>query len=91
MTTRELGALRYRARRRILDALENQQPQLGLEDIATRVGITVQAVRKTWLGDLHSERVLQAFRDAGVPEKYLYDPRRHGIEMRGYGFTRKTA
>ena len=35
-----------------------------------------EAVSATILGKNHSERVLNALRSAGVPEKYLFDPRR---------------
>lgn len=85
MNARTLGLARYKMRWRILEALEAQKPSLGLQDIADRVDISYQAVRRTFLGDLHSQRVLQAFRDAGVPEKYLFDPRRQGLRLRGYG------
>ena len=78
-----LGFERYKLRWRILEALDAQG--LGLQDIADRVGVSYQAVRRVWLGETHSERILQACRAAGVPEKYLCDPRRLGVKMRGYG------
>ncbi len=85
MSARLLGYSRYRMRYRILEALEAQNPPLGLQDIAERLGLSYQAVRRAFRGETHSERILQAFRDAGVPEKYLFDPRRRGIRMRGHG------
>lgn len=85
MTARELGLARYKKRYRILEALEAHKPSMGLQDIADSLGITLQGVRRTFLGDLHSERVLQALRDAGVPEKYLFDPRRLGLRLHNYG------
>ena len=40
------------------------------------VGLSHQSVRKTLIGENHSPRVLDALREIGVPEKYLFDPRR---------------
>ena len=85
MNARELGLARYRVRYRILEALEAKG--VHLQDIACRVGVSYQAVRKVLRGESHSERILREFRAVGVPEKYLYDPRRRGVRMRGYGIT----
>ena len=83
MTARELGLARYKVRYRILEALEAEG--VHLQDIACRVGVSYQAVRKVLRGESHSERILREFRASRVPEKYLYDPRRRGVRMRGCG------
>ena len=44
--------------------------------IAYELGISQSAVYATILGKNHSHRILDALRDAGVPEKYLFDPRK---------------
>lgn len=44
--------------------------------MADELGISESAVCATVRGYNHSERVLDALRAAGVPEKYLFDPRR---------------
>ena len=43
--------------------------------IACELGVSQSAVSATILGKNHSGRVLDALRAAGVPEKYLFDPR----------------
>ena len=43
--------------------------------IAYELKVTRSAVSATILGKNHSARILDALRDAGVPEKYLFDPR----------------
>jgi len=40
------------------------------------VGCTPQNVSKTLVGISHSPRVMDALRKLGVPEKYLFDPRK---------------
>ncbi len=44
--------------------------------IAYELKVTRSAVSATILGKNHSARILDALRSAGVPEKYLFDPRR---------------
>ena len=44
--------------------------------IAYELKVSLSAVSATILGKNHSARVLDALRSAGVPEKYLFDPRR---------------
>lgn len=85
MDSKEFGLERYKKRFRILEALAANTPPVTLQDIADQLGITVQAVRKTFLGDLHSQRILDAFRQANVPEKYLFDPRKNGVQMKNSG------
>ena len=43
--------------------------------VAYELGISRASVSATILGKNHSARILDALRDAGVPEKYLFDPR----------------
>ena len=43
--------------------------------VAYELGISQSAVSATILGKNHSSRILDALRAAGVPEKYLFDPR----------------
>ena len=43
--------------------------------LARELGVSCE-VSATILGKNHSPRVLDALRAAGVPEKYLFDPRR---------------
>lgn len=45
-------------------------------DVATRAGVTPQTVSATMNGFRHSPKVLDALRSLGVPETYLFDPRR---------------
>lgn len=46
--------------------------------IAWELGISEAAVSQAISGKTHSPRVLDALRAAGVPEKYLFDPRHTG-------------
>ena len=48
--------------------------------IAHDLGISRQAVSRVISGGGHSERVLNALRSIGVPEKYIFDPRRVSIK-----------
>lgn len=72
----QLGMARCKVRRRIQEHLDN----LGLNcaRVAERAGVTTPAVLRTVRGDLHSPRVLQALRELGVPERYLFDPSQIG-------------
>lgn len=47
--------------------------------VAEALGMTPQNVTKTIRGESHSENVLNALREAGVPERYLCDP--HRVDM----------
>ncbi|EGY23933.1 hypothetical protein DA2_3767 [Desulfovibrio sp. A2] len=71
-TRRACGAARARVRFRIRDVLERQH--LTMTALAEQIGVCNQAVSNTVNGRLHSPKVLQALRDVGVPEKYLFDP-----------------
>lgn len=44
--------------------------------IATNLKISLPAVCRVIAGKGHSSRVLEALRDAGVPEDILFDPRK---------------
>lgn len=70
---RRCGAARARMRYRIREALDRNG--IDLKTIAERVGVSPPAVQKVVGGYTHSKRILQALREAGVPEKYLFDPR----------------
>lgn len=68
------GARRARNRWRIYEALEKAGTNGAA--IAKQLGLTRAGVCKVITGNGHSPVVLDALREAGVPEKYLYDPRR---------------
>lgn len=73
-----LGQKRARAVYRIHEALARR----GLKscELARMLGISTAAMSQTLTGKNHSRRVLDALREAGVPEKYLFDPRRQAVE-----------
>jgi hypothetical protein len=71
----ELGAKRCYYRKR----LEDYMYRAGFRScnaLAARIGLTGEAVRLTLSGQRHTPVVLDALRDLGVPEKYLFDPRK---------------
>lgn len=45
-------------------------------DVAVLAGVSKQSVSQTMNGFRHSPRVLDALRELGVPERYLFDPRK---------------
>lgn len=49
---------------------------LSMSELARYIGVSPQAVADTVKGRIHSPKVLDALRSAGVPERYLFDPRR---------------
>ena len=70
----ELGAKRCYYRKR----LEDYMYRAGFRSckaLADKLGLTSEAVRLTLAGQRHSPKVLDALRDLGAPEKYLFDPR----------------
>lgn len=72
---RELGAKRSQ----VTHLLRHEMRMRGYTDSSLAreiVGCSSQNVRKTLIGENHSPRVLDALREIGVPEKYLFDPRR---------------
>lgn len=72
MSRAECAQRRYQARYRIREALEARD--MSMREIARRIGVSSEAVSATIRGRMHSARVLEALRAAGVPEKYLFDP-----------------
>lgn len=72
MSRAECAQCRYKARYKIREFLDSRDLSMGA--IARRIGVSREAVSATVRGRMHSARVLEALRDAGVPEKYLFDP-----------------
>lgn len=72
MSRAECSQRRYQARYRIREALEARD--MNMSELARRIGMSAVAVQNTVKGKNHSTRVLEALREAGVPEKYLFDP-----------------
>lgn len=68
------GHKRASVKRFIQKALDDAG--LTQRSLAERIGLSPTAVNNTINGLSHSPRVLEALRQAGVPEKYLFDPRR---------------
>ena len=48
--------------------------------LARKLKCSVNNVSRTIIGGSHSPMVLDALRDLGVPERYLFDPRRMRAE-----------
>ena len=71
---KRLGEKRCFYAMRIHEALRRNRRSAAT--VAYELGISRTAVSSTILGKNHSPRVLDALRAAGVPEKYLFDPRR---------------
>lgn len=72
------GAHRARCRWRIYEVLALAGTSGA--GIARQLGLKRASVSKVIAGNGHSPLVLDALREAGVPEKYLYDPRRVTVE-----------
>lgn len=73
-TPEQCGEARFERRWNIRSCLLSAG--LSMSGLARRIGVSPQAVADTVKGRNHSERVLDALRLAGVPERYLFDPRR---------------
>ena len=71
---KHLGEQRCFWSMRIYEALRRNGRSAAV--IAYELGVSRSAVSATILGKRHSPRILDALRDAGVPEKYLFDPRK---------------
>ena len=72
MNSVQCGAARNRVRRRIqehLDGLGFNMASFGRE-----IGVRRQLVHATIVGAKHNRKVLNALKDLGVPEKYLFIP-----------------
>ena len=77
MTRAECGAQR-RGYRAVIRAHLLMHHQLTLSGLAERIGVSVESVSGTIRGKMHSPKVLNALRVRGVPEHYLFDPRKCG-------------
>lgn len=73
-TRAQLGQMRCYWSMRIYEALRHNG--CSAATIAAELGLSQSAVSATILGKNHSERILDALRRAGVPEEYLFDPRK---------------
>lgn len=51
------------------------QRGLNMRQLALTLGISAETVSATILGKKHSPQVLDALKNLGVPERYLFDPR----------------
>lgn len=71
----QLGIERAKKRRRIQECLDARG--MNFMRLAKHLGLTPTAVYRTVGGEIHSPRVLQALRDFGVPEQYLFDPKNY--------------
>ena len=69
----ELGTRRCRYRFRFREVLELNGHTLS--SLADELGVSAPAVSRTIRGKLHSTKVLDWFKDKGLSEKYLCDPR----------------
>jgi transcriptional regulator with XRE-family HTH domain len=76
----ELGLARNSVRRRIQEHLDSVG--INMADIARDLGVTRSLVTNTVAGANHNARVLDRLRDVGVPEQYLFDPRREAVSER---------
>lgn len=74
MTRREYGQKRCFYGLRIVEVLRRNG--MSNRTIAFDLGITEQSVGATINGRNNSPRVLDYLRNIGVPEQYLFDPRR---------------
>ena len=73
ITRRDLGNQRCYWSMRIYEHLKRRGKTA--KSIAIELGISPQSVSRTISVKNHSTRVLDALRDSGVPEDYLFDPR----------------
>lgn len=71
---RQCGALRYEYSFRIYEVLRKNG--LNGDKLAKQLGMSRQAVCQVINGINHSQKVLDALREIGVPEEYLFDPRK---------------
>ena len=73
MTKAECAQQRYKARFKIREFLDDRD--ISMSELGRRIGVSGVAVQKTVQGKSHTPRVLEALRQVGVPEEYLFDPR----------------
>lgn len=48
---------------------------LNMAQFARKIGVSPEAVSSTLLGKKHCPQVLDALKEFGIPEEYLFDPR----------------
>ena len=73
MNYNRCGLRRFQNRYTIRAILESHG--LSMAELGRRIGVSAELVSATVRGKKHSPRVLNALRDCGVPEEYLFDPR----------------
>lgn len=71
------GQKRADVKRHIQHLLDVQGQSFA--DVARAAGVSRQTVSATMNGFRHSPRVLEALRQLGIPEEFLFDPRRNGF------------
>lgn len=72
--TRQCGSKRCEKSLRIYEVLRAKG--LNGKELAKKINVSQQLVSQTITGISHNERVLEALREVGVPEEYLFDPRK---------------
>ena len=73
-----LGTLRCKYRYRFREKLE--ECGHNSTTLAAELGVSPVTINRTINGSLHSPRVLNWFRDRGLAERFLCDPRKSGEE-----------
>lgn len=73
MTRSRCGLCRFQYRYMIRAILDERG--LSMAELGRRIGVSAEAVSATVRGKRHSPKVLDALRQEGVPEQYLFDPR----------------
>lgn len=68
----QCGAARNRVRRRIQEHLDAHG--LNMASFARQINVARQTVYATIVGEKSSRKVLNALKELGVPEKYLFIP-----------------
>lgn len=71
---RQLGARRAEVSHLILHELRSKGYSGAA--LARQLGCSCNNVSRTIIGGAHSPMVLDALRELGIPEEYLFDPRR---------------
>lgn len=72
--TRECGSKRRKKSLRIYEVL--REKGLNGKELAKNINVSQQLVSQTITGISHNKKVLDALREIGVPEEYLFDPRK---------------
>lgn len=69
----ECGYLRYLSCNNIRAELMKRGMSMAM--LAKKIGVSAEAVSSTVLGKRHCPQVLDALKEYGVPEEYIYDLR----------------